>query len=121
MTVVRAARAPASGRERSPWRAVAVPSEHGGWGLTAEPVLLGLLVGFSWSGVAIGVATFLAFLVRTPLKLAMVDRRRRRRLPRTRLATRVALVELVVLAGAVAVAGSAAGWAWLLPFAVATP
>ena len=25
------------------WRAVAMPSEHGGWGLTLEPVLLGLL------------------------------------------------------------------------------
>ena len=29
--------------ERSAWRAVAMPAEHGGWGLTLEPVLLGLL------------------------------------------------------------------------------
>ena len=117
----RAAAAPTVGRERSPWRAVAVPSEHGGWGLTLEPVLLGLLVGFSWSGVAIGLATFLAFLVRTPLKLALVDRRRQRRLPRTRLASRIALVELVALAGAVGLAVADAGWTWLVPFAVATP
>ena len=42
---------------RPTWRTVAVPSEHGGWGLTAEPVLLGLLLAFSWSGVAVGVAS----------------------------------------------------------------
>jgi hypothetical protein len=52
---------------RSPWRAVVIPSEHGGWGLTLEPVVLGLLVAPSIAGLAIGVAAFLAFLVRTPL------------------------------------------------------
>ena len=92
------------------WRAVAVPSEHGGWGLTLEPVLLGLLVAFSWPGLAIGVAALLAFLVRTPLKLALVDRRRQRSLPRTRLAWRFAAAELALIAllGSLAVAGS--GW-----------
>ncbi|WP_426574944.1 hypothetical protein [Aquihabitans sp. McL0605] len=29
---------------RSPLRAVALPAEHGGWGLTLEPGLLGLLI-----------------------------------------------------------------------------
>src|SRR6478752_5565662 len=61
---------------RSPWRAVAVPSEHGGWGLTFEPVLLGLLVAQSWAGLALGVAAVFAFLVRTPMKLVAIDRRR---------------------------------------------
>jgi hypothetical protein len=65
--------------------------------LTLEPALLGLLVAFSWSGLAIGLAAFVAFLVRTPLKLAVVDHRRRRSLPRTRLATRVAGIELSLL------------------------
>ena len=119
MTAVRAA--PAMTHERVRWRAVAVPSEHGGWGLTLEPVLLGLLVGFSGAGVAIGTATFLAFMVRTPLKLALIDRRRRRALPRTRLAWRIAFGELVALVGAVGLAVAAAGWTWMVPLAVATP
>ena len=51
-----------------------MPSEHGGWGLTLEPVLLGLLVAWSGAGVALGVAAFTAFLVRTPAKLVAVDR-----------------------------------------------
>src|SRR5690606_31573863 len=44
-----AATAPASGaapapRQRSMLRSVALPSEHGGWGLTGEPIVLGLLL-----------------------------------------------------------------------------
>ncbi len=76
---------------------VAVPSEHGGWSLTLEPVILGLLVRPSWAGLALGAAALFGFLVRTPLKLAIVDRRRGRRLPRTELAEKVAAGELVVL------------------------
>lgn len=107
--------------EHSLWRAVAVPSEHGGWGLTLEPVLLGLVVAFSWSGLAIGLAAFIAFLVRTPLKLAVVDRRRHRSLPRTRLATRVTSIDL----GLISLLGSLALWsagaAWLVPVLIAAP
>jgi hypothetical protein len=108
-------------RERPAWRTVAVPSEHGGWGLTLEPVLLGLLVAPSIAGAALGVAAFLAFLVRTPLKLVAVDRRRHRWLDRSRLALRIALVELVLIAAMVVVAVSTAGWTWLVPAAVAAP
>lgn len=111
--------APAS--DRAPWRAVAIPAEHGGWGLTLEPVLLGLLLTWSWSGLAIGVAAFLAFLVRTPLKLALVDRRRHRSLPRTQLATRIAAIELTLIAALGIGALVGAGPAWLIPVAVALP
>lgn len=108
-------------QERSLWRAVAVPSEHGGWGLTLEPVLLGLLVAFSWPGLAIGVAAMLAFLVRTPLKLALVDRRRQRSLPRTRLAWQVAGTELALIAVLALLAVAGSGWRWLIPVLAALP
>lgn len=107
--------------ERSLWRAVAVPTEHGGWGLTLEPVLLGLLVAFSWPGLAIGLAAFVAFLVRTPLKLAVLDRRRHRSLPRTRLATRVAAGELGLLGLLGLSALWSAGAEWLIPVVIAVP
>ncbi|HZP28895.1 MAG TPA: YwiC-like family protein [Acidimicrobiia bacterium] len=106
---------------RSPWRAVAVPDEHGGWGLTAEPVLLGLLVAPSRAGAFLAVGALLAFVVRTPLKLVLVDHRRHRRLPRSRLAARVAGAELTVLAGAATVATVLAGWDWWIPVAGAAP
>jgi hypothetical protein len=107
--------------ERSLWRSVAIPTEHGGWGLTLEPVVLGLLIAFSWSGLAIGFAAFIAFLVRTPLKLVLVDRRRDRTLPRTRLATRIAAVELAALALLGGVALWSAGADWLVPVIIAVP
>jgi hypothetical protein len=89
--------------------------------LTLEPVLLGLLIAPSAAGAALGVAAFLAFLVRTPLKLVAIDLRRDRWLDRTRLALRIALVELVGMAAMVAVAVLTAGWTWLVPVAVAAP
>ncbi|MEM7339920.1 MAG: YwiC-like family protein [Actinomycetota bacterium] len=104
------------------WRQVAIPSEHGGWSLTAEPVLLGLIVAWSWSGLALGVAAMLAFVARTPLKVVLVDRWRQRLLPRTRLAARTAAAEIAAIAGlgAVAAIGSASGWFWV-PLALAGP
>jgi hypothetical protein len=98
--------APTDGRAaaRSPLRSVALPSEHGGWGLTLEPGLLGLLIAPGPAGLCIATGAMVAFLVRTPLKIVAVDRRRGRMLDRTRLAWKVAAAELVVLA---ALAGGA--------------
>jgi len=108
-------------RDRHLWRAVAIPTEHGGWGLTLEPVLLGLLLAFSWSGAAIGLVAFLAFLIRTPAKLALIDRRRHRALARSRLAARIAAIETVLLVALAAAALIGSGWHWLLPLAIAAP
>lgn len=107
--------------ERPAWRKVAMPSEHGGWGLTLEPPLLALLVAPSWAGVAIAVAAVFAFLARTPVKLVLVDLGRHRRLPRTRLAAVVASVELALIAGLVLAAIGAAGTGWVVPVLVAAP
>lgn len=112
----------APGAPRHPIRAVAMPSEHGGWGLTIEPGLLGLLVAPSIAGACLALAALVLFVLRTPLELALVDRRRHRRLPRTRLAKRVAAVEAVVLAAlVVAAAVTAADGRWWIPAVAAAP
>ncbi|HVN50551.1 MAG TPA: YwiC-like family protein [Acidimicrobiales bacterium] len=113
--------APPVAGPRAQWRKVAIPSEHGGWGLTLEPVLLGLLLAWSWAGLLLGVAAFLAFLARTPLKVVAVDRRRGRWLPRSRLAARIAAAEIAGVCAVVVVAGLRAGWWWLVPAALAVP
>lgn len=117
----------AGGRTVSPlplggasWRSVALPTEHGGWSLTAEPAVLALLVAWSLPGFALGVAAIVAFMARTPLKLVLVDRFRHRWLPRTRLAAQIAAVELALLFVLVVYA-AVAGEPFWLPLAVAAP
>jgi len=103
------------------WRTVALPTEHGGWSLTAEPVLLGLIVAWSWPGFALGLAAMVAFIARTPLKVVLVDRWRDRWLDRTRLAARIATAEILVFALLVSYAvvqGESGFW---VPLAFAAP
>ncbi len=106
---------------RSALRAVAVPQEHGGWGLSGEPVLLGLLVAPSVAGALLGAAALVAFLARTPLRVVLVDRRRSRRLQRTAVARRVAAGEVLALAALVGVAGLRSGRPWWVPLLAAAP
>ena len=106
---------------RGALRAVALPTEHGGWSLTLEPVLLGLLVAWSWPGLAIGAAAMLAFVARTPVKVVLVDRWRGRWLPRSRLATMVGLIEITLLVLLVTLAWRSASHSFWVPAAVAAP
>ena len=73
-------------------RPVALPVEHGGWGLTLEPIALGLLLAPSVQGALLALATIAVFLARHPLKLLAADRRHKRRFPRTRMAERFVLL-----------------------------
>ncbi len=104
------------------WRQVAVPTEHGGWSLSAEPVVLGLLVAWSWPGLALGIAAMLGFVARTPMKVVLVDRWRSRWLARSRVAARIVAVELtmIVVLAVGAAAGASNGWFWV-PLAAALP
>jgi hypothetical protein len=107
--------------ERPAWRAVALPSEHGGWGLTAEPIVLGLLLAPSAAGLCLGAATMLVFLLRTPLRVTLVDHHRRRTLARTRLAHRILVAEAALLGGLVGVAAMTTSHAFWWPVAAAAP
>lgn len=102
-------------------KSVALPIEHGGWGMLGEPLLLGLLVTPSWAGVGIAVAAVGAFLARHPLKLALADWHRRERYPRTAIAERFILIYGAVTGAGLALAAArgAPGWGW--PLAVAAP
>ncbi|MEE9415720.1 MAG: YwiC-like family protein [Acidimicrobiales bacterium] len=106
---------------RAGWKSVALPSEHGGWSLTAEPAVLGLLVAWSWSGLGLAGLAMLAFVARTPIKVVLVDRWRGRSLPRTALALRIAVVEIVILALLTfLVATNVSGRTWI-PLLIAGP
>jgi 4-hydroxybenzoate polyprenyltransferase len=102
------------------WKAVALPTEHGGWGLLGEPFAIGLCLAPSQSGFGIAIAALGAFLARHPLKLALADRRRRARYPRTAVAERFALLYGSIALLGLAAAASAPLLAWV-PLAMAVP
>jgi hypothetical protein len=86
-------------------RAVALPTEHGGWGFTLEPVILGLAVAPSWAGAGLAALALAVFLARRPWRLLIEDRRGRRWLPRTATAARVLAVAAATAAAGLALAG----------------
>ncbi|MFQ3537071.1 MAG: YwiC-like family protein [Aggregatilineales bacterium] len=108
-------------RTRSSWRSAVLPTEHGGWGFLFEPILLGLLVAFSWPGVALSVAAINIFLLQQPLKTALRDRLRSRYYARTALAERFAVLfgTLAFLSGVLALLTAQGDF--LIPIMLAAP
>jgi hypothetical protein len=101
---------PAATAAAVPWKSVALPVEHGGWGLLGEPLVLGLALAPSPAGACLALAAVSGFLSRHPLRLVLMDRRRGVRYPRTTLAAAwfagyaaIALAALAALAAAFAV------------------
>ena len=103
------------------WKAIAIPPEHGAWGFLLEPILLGLLVAPSWAGFWLALAMFGVFLVRQPLKIALLDWRRGKRYSRTLLAERFTLIYSIPAILGFLAAVWLAGYAILIPLLIATP
>jgi len=102
-------------------RPVALPVEHGGWGLLFEPIVLGLLLAPSLAGLFLSVGAMGTFLARHPFKLALGDWRRNRRSSRTALAERFAVFYSIIAATSLVVAIKTGGAAFLLPLILAAP
>ena len=101
-------------------RPIALPTEHGGWMIVIAPVLVGLLVAPSMSGVFLGFAAILAFLCRHPLKLFLGDVQAKKSFPRTRIAKNFAIaygLGATLLIGACAITCREA-WYWPLVGAI---
>jgi len=120
----RALPASASPERAVSWKAIALPVEHGGWGLLGEPILLGLCLAPTRAGIGIAFAALAAFLARHPLKLVLADRRRGARYPRTAVGERFVIgYGLLAFVGLVA-AADASPLAWValalgVPFGLA--
>ena len=115
--------APGSDRSkpRLSWKAIALPTEHGGWGMLGEPLLLSLLLAPSAAGAGFALAAVAAFLCRHPLKLALTDRWRGARYPRTAVAETWAALYAVAGLGGLLLGAWRAGLAPCLPLALAAP
>jgi hypothetical protein len=106
---------------RIPLKTLALPNEHGGWGFTLEPILLGMLIAPSWAGLGLGVFALAAFFTRHPLKLWLADVRKGRSFPRTPIARNFALLYATLgLGGLLLTTLTAQGLFWL-PLLLALP
>lgn len=87
---------------------VALPTEHGSWGILFEPILASLAVAFSGAGLFIALIVVGAFLLRQPLKILVSDLFAGRDLPQTRAAAKFtalfASFVVISAAGALALA-----------------
>ncbi len=102
-------------------RPIALPTEHGGWGMLGAPILLGLWVAPSPAGVWLGLSALGAFLTRQPLKLALADWRRGKRSLRTVWAERFGLLYGALTLLAFLVAWNVSAHPFWAPLLVAAP
>ena len=75
-------------KSRIPAKSIALPLEHGAWGFLFEPLLAGLLIFSTVSGLFLAIFFVGAFLCRQPLKFVVGDILNGKRLPRTTVAVR---------------------------------
>ncbi len=77
---------------------IMLPSEHGGWSLVLEPVVLGLLVAYSFLGLLLGLSFFFLFLLRHPLRTVIGDLKKNRKFPRTNVAGIISIIYFLLSA-----------------------
>uniref|UniRef100_A0A7C2FT87 tRNA-specific 2-thiouridylase MnmA-like C-terminal domain-containing protein n=1 Tax=Thermus islandicus TaxID=540988 RepID=A0A7C2FT87_9DEIN len=104
-----------------PLKSVALPTEHGGWGFTLEPLLLGLLLAPGPPTLGLFLLGLFGFLARHPLKLLYQDLRRGKRYPRTELALRMGAAYLALSLAGLLLALLTAEGRLLLPLLLALP
>ncbi|MCO5183096.1 MAG: YwiC-like family protein [Anaerolineae bacterium] len=102
-------------------RTVALPAEHGSWGLVLEPIALGLLIAPSWAGFWLSISAFFGFLVQRPLKIVLQDNLRGTKRPRTRYAQNIAAAYIIIALTAIVLAYLTGGIVPLLALLPALP
>lgn len=100
---------------------IALPTEHGGWGLLLEPIVAGLAVAFSFGGLWIAVMAIGAFLARQPLKVLVIDRRGMRVDERAKVAALFVIGYGAIFLLGLAAAASVSGLGPMVPFAFVLP
>lgn len=98
-----------------------MPTEHGGWGFSLEPGLLGILVAPGVTSVGLAVFALFVFLADRPTRMVLGDVYRRRRLPRTNRAAGVAAAYGSVALGGLILAVATADRTFIWVMAAALP
>ena len=99
-------------RPKSPVRlcGIALPIEHGSWGILFEPLVAAVAVALSASALWITIIFIGAFLMRQPLRIMLADTLAGRELPQTAAARR-----FMIYYSAILIAGVAGSWMFTQP------
>jgi len=100
-------------------KTIALPAEHGAWGLLFEPMVLGLLLAPSVAGFYLALSAIGFFLARHPLTLVVLNRKRSS--PRTALARRFAALYLAIGTASFVAALVFTQHQFILPLLIAMP
>src|SRR5215471_453100 len=100
-------------------KTIALPAEHGGWGLLFEPIALGLLLAPSIAGFYLAFSAVGLFLARHPLTLVVMNRRRPS--ARNALAKRFAAIYLIIGAASFIAAIAFTQHPFFMPLLIAAP
>ena len=100
-------------------KTIALPAEHGGWGLLFETVALGLLAAPSIAGFYLAVSAIGLFLARHPLTMVVMSRRRPS--PRSVMPKRFAAIYVVIGAASLVAAIAFTQHPFYIPLLTASP
>lgn len=81
------------------WKSVAIPAEHGGWGVLGEVILIGVFLAPSMFGLVWGIAMLSAWFLRQPLRVLLRERKLAGRSKRLRFAAAFGLLYGIILLG----------------------
>ncbi len=103
-------------------RGIALPNEHGAWGMLFEPIVAAMAVAFSAAAAWIAIFAISAFLIRQPLKVILASVIAGRRMPQASAAQKfLALYLAALIAGAAGTLMTMTGPAMLMPLIIAAP
>jgi hypothetical protein len=82
-------------------RGIALPNEHGAWGILFEPLVAAVAVAFSAAALWVALAVIAAFLMRQPLKVLLISWKAGRRMPQVGAAAKFLIYYSIVFAAGI--------------------
>lgn len=79
-------------------RGIALPNEHGSWGILFEPMVAAIAVAYSPAAIWVALLFIGAFLLRQPLRIWLADHKAGRDLPQTAAARKYAFIYFAIFA-----------------------
>jgi YwiC-like protein len=102
-------------------RGIALPNEHGSWGILFEPLVAAVAIAFSVVAPFVALLFIGAFLMRQPLRIYLADLKAGRNLPQTAAARKYVLFYTVIFAAGLAGTLVTASLTSLIPLAIVAP